>query len=296
MQKVKEMIKTLLDKKADPNKRIKLALIFISLIVFILTIILLLILLNRKDPIPEDTNKIEIEQPIEEEKEKEEKTMIVDIPSLKGKDAFEILDLLIEEYGEPNPKGLVEVLKEFRDINDPSFETVNWIDIKHGYNFTFNFWTDGSLAREDSYYIIGYKNKNHTLDEIFELTNLEEESQEFIYKITDLGGAVFNIGITPKEAAGQEEPNGGNSEGELTRDEILEILEQNAATKWKDDTARAKLEFDNQAKAYNWLEEQTDYPNLMEDAKEEWKHDYIMVKWEYEKEVKAYEETLKHEE
>ncbi len=281
MEKLKQMIKRF------DNKKLRLALIISGVIILLLLTILTVIIVNNS------RNKEINENPGEQnQQEEEKKTMILDIPSMSEKDAFEILDILIEKYGEPNPQGLVEVLKEFRDTDAVSFQTVNWIDIRDGYNFTFNFWTDGTLAREDSYYIIGYKSKGHNLEEILELTNLERDSEEFVYNITDLGGAVFNIGITPKEAALKKEPNVEEDPEELTREEILELLKENANIKWKNDAARAKLEFDNQTKAYDWVMQQTQYPDLMENAKKMWKLDYTMVKWEYEKLVKAYEATI----
>lgn len=265
-------------------------------IALILVIVLIIVIFNKqnqdigKPDIPPPENRIE--EPEEDIKqEEEEKTIILDIPSLSNKDAFEILDILTSEYGEPNPVGLIDVLKEIRGLEEPTFETVTWVDIKYGYNFTFNFWTDGSLAREDSYYIIGYKSKNHTIDEILQLTKLDKDDTNFIFNITDLGGAVFNIGITPIEAA-QKEPPGEEKPEELSRNEILEILEENARKKWEEDPARFKLEYESQVKAYDWVISQKDFLDIMEKAMEEWEHDYVMVKWEYEKRVKEYQETL----
>ena len=273
-------------KDKDINRMLKIILIIFVVLIVLLSIILAFLLINK-----ESENDLPKQDQEETNEEDEEKTRILDIPSLSQRDAFEILDIMIAEYGEPNPKGLIKVLKELRGEEVPTFQTVTWVDIKYGYNFTFNFWTDGSLAREDSYYIIGYKSKGHTLEEILRLTNLERDSTDFIYKITDLGGAVFNIGITPKEAALKEEPGEKEIE-EFTREEILEILQKNAETKWKNDAARIKLEYENQVKAHDWVISQTQYLDIMQIAKQEWGHDYVMVKWEFEKEVKAYEATL----
>ncbi len=293
MEKFKQLLRTF---KGFP-KKIQVTLIIMSTVLLILVITLMILLFTKNQNevvLPNDDNgQIQEEEPPEQEDPDQEQTTILDIPSLTSKDAFEILDILVKEYGEPNPKGLIAVLEELRDEQEPSFQTVTWIDIKYGYNFTFNFWTDGSLAREDSYYIIGYKRSNHSINEILKLTNLKQDDKNFVFNITDLGGATASIGITPLEAAQKPRPDDTEPEEELTKEEILELLKENADKKWKDDPARAKLEYDNQVEALNWVEEQTEYPDLMEKAKKTWSHDYMMVKWEYEKEVKAYESTLR---
>ncbi len=284
--------------KKDINSKLRIGLIAEGVTIFAL--ILLLIFINVSNDKAEDQTNHNNDN-TQVENNEEEKSLLLDIPSLENKDAFEILDLLIDKYGEPNPKGLVEVLKEFRDTNEPTFETLTWENIKYGYNFTFNFWTDGSLAREDCFYFIGRKSQGHSIEEILKLTNLTADDANYIFNKIDLGGAVFNVGITPKMATEIELP--AEKDDELSKEEVLEILKENADRKWRNDSARAKLEYDNQVQAYEWILEQKEdpdligiekqkYPDILEKAKEEWGHDYIMVKWQYEKDVKEYQATL----
>ncbi len=280
------------------NSKLKIALVVIAILILLLSILLAFLFVTKDERAQDfNNNQQNNENPVIPEIEEEEKEEIIDIPSLEGKDAFEILDVLIAKYGEPETtisyqQGLVEVLKEMRDQENPTFETVTWVDIKYGYNFTFNFWTDASLGREDSYYITGHKNKGNSLEEIFGLLNVPRDSNDFVIEITDLGGAVFNVGITPKSVAQTEPPEILEELEELAREEVLEILQINAEKKWRSDPARANLEYDNQVQAYEWVIKQTKYLDLMNKAKREWKHDYVMVKWKYDKLVEAHEATL----
>ena len=278
------------------NSKLKLALKVIGGIVAILLLVLVAILFfTDQTEIEEEKNDTQ-EQNGEEEIE--EKTEILDIPSMNIHDAFLILDILVEKYGEPNPQGLIDILRETPEFDEdgeripPTFQTVTWRNIKYGYDLTFNFWTDGSLARKDTYYFTGHNRQGHSVDEVFELTNLEKNSPDFLFNIVDFGGAVFNIGITPAEIARTPEPITQEEIDELTRDEVLEILDRNARREYPDNAARAKLEYDNQVAAYDWVLAQENYPDIMQKARREWGHNYIMVKWQYERDVQAHERNL----
>ncbi len=284
-------------KKNDINSKLKLALKAVGVVVLLLLIILTAILFQK--------NGEEIQNGQQEPGEinrgdEEERTTILDIPSLANKEAFEILDILVNEYGEPEPRGLIEILKQEEDVK---FQTLRWASIKYGYDFTFNFWTDGSLARSDSFYFTGHKNRDHDIDELLRLVNLEREDPDYIFNISDLGGAIFNVGITPAKIARTPDPTPEEEVDELTREEVLEILQENAEKKHPHDSSRARLEYDNQVEAYEWYTERTEdpdiigvepekYPDILENAKKEWRHDYIMLKWQYERDVKAHEATL----
>ncbi len=278
------------------NSKLKLILKILGVVIAILVLILIAILLLNDEPQEkEDPNEATEQNGEEEIEEKEE---ILDIPSMNINDAFSVLDILIEQYGEPNPQGLIDILRETPEFDEegeripPTFQTVTWRNIKYGYDLTFNFWTDGSLARKDTYYFTGHNRQGHTIDEIFELTNLEKDSPEFLFNIVDFGGAVFNVGITPAEIARTPEPITQEEIDELTREEVLEILERNARREYPDNPARAKLEYDNQLAAYEWVLSQENYPDIMQKARREWGHNYIMVKWQYERDVQAHERKL----
>ncbi len=274
------------------NDKLKLALKFVVAVIVILLIILT-ILLVTKESNSNNGDNIQNGKPIEENNNTadEAKEEILDITALNEKDAFQILDILLEKYGEPRPQGLIAIIKELKE-ESPKFETATWTDIKHGYNFAFNFWTDGSLGREDTFYITGYKARGNSVDEVFNLVKVPRDSEDFVVNVTDLGGAVFHVGITPKKVAETEPPKEIEEEEELSKEEILEILKTNADKKWSNDVARAKLEYDKQVEAFQWVNEQTKYLDLMDLSKEEWGDDYLMVKWKYEKLVEAHEATL----
>ncbi len=73
------------------------------------------------------------------------------------------------------------------------------------------------------------------------------------------------------------------------RESTLAILKENASSKWGNDYQMVQYEYNNQVKAYNWVEAQTKYPNIMTKAKTRWSTDYQMVKYEYNNQVEAYE-------
>ena len=286
----------------DINSKIVLTLkIFGGIIVVLLVILIVLLLLK------DDSDQVIVVEGPEGEREtrhitngddSETKTKILDIPAMDINDAFGIIDVLIAEYGEPNPQGLIDVLRQTPEFDEegeripPTFQTVTWRDVKYGYDLTFNFWTDGSLARKDSYYFTGHNRQGHSVDEVLELTNVQKDSPNFLFNIVDFGGAVFNVGITPAEIARTPEPISQEEIDELTREEVLEILEKNAQREYPNDSARAKLEYDNQLAAYEWILSQQDYPDIMQKARREWGHNYIMVKWQYERDLQAHERNL----
>ncbi len=73
------------------------------------------------------------------------------------------------------------------------------------------------------------------------------------------------------------------------RDEIIAILKTNAEKEWGTNYQMVKYEYENQAQAYEWVSQQTAYPNIMSSAKKEWGTNYQMVKYEYENQVEAYQ-------
>lgn len=275
---------------SDPNTKLKLALKIVIGIIFLLILSLVLVLVFSGNN--ENETKKPNGETIENGENGDEKTTILNIPAMDTKDAFRTLDILVEQYGEPNPQGLIAILEELREEETPTFKTVTWRDIKYGYDLTFNFWTDGSLARKDTFYFTGHKGKGNTIDELFDLVNIQKDSDEFIFNIIDLGGAVFNVGITPNEVARTPEPITQEEIDELSKEEILQILEENSKKEYPNDVARAKLEYENQLKDYNWVIRENKYPDIMEKARRDWGHNYVMVRWQYEKEVRAHESTI----
>jgi len=286
------------------NSKIALILKIFGGVIVLLLLVLIVLLLLRDDSDqvvvverPENGSGQDWEQPTNGG-DFEAKTKILDIPAMDTNDAFGIIDMLIADYGEPNPIGLIDVLRQTPEFDEegeripPTFQTVTWRNIKYGYDLTFNFWTDGSLARKDSYYFTGHNRQGHSVDEVLELVNVQKDSPNFIFNIVDFGGAVFNVGITPAEIARTPEPISQEEIDELTREEVLEILEENARREHPNNPARAKLEYDNQLAAYEWVLSQQDHSDVMQKARREWGHNYIMVKWQYERDVQAHERNL----
>lgn len=273
----------------NPNKKLKFANKIIAIIIVFLAVILgILILLGNQD----DNRNLDDIYYNGEEDPTEAKTTILDIASIQTSDAYEILQTIIRTYGEPKPEGLIKVLEEQKDKEPPSFETVTWNNIKYGYDLSFNFWSDGSLASKDTYYFTGHNRKGHNVIEILELVNIPQDSADFKVNINDIGGAVFNVSITPIEATQDFEEEYQEELGDLAREEILEILEKNAHEEYPNNPARAQLEYENQVKALDWVLEVEKYPDIMKKAKKDWGHNYIMIRWQYERDREAHERTL----
>ncbi|MBA7572656.1 hypothetical protein ES695_02590 [Candidatus Atribacteria bacterium 1244-E10-H5-B2] len=87
----------------------------------------------------------------------------------------------------------------------------------------------------------------------------------------------------------EPEPSGDPETIFPSREEAMEIIEANAYDYWGDDYIMVQWEIDLQTEAYDWLVQQTEYPNIMSNAYDYWGDDYSMVKWEYERQVEAYE-------
>jgi peptidoglycan hydrolase-like protein with peptidoglycan-binding domain len=62
-----------------------------------------------------------------------------------------------------------------------------------------------------------------------------------------------------------------------------------AKSKWGDDYSMVEYEYTNQVAAYQWIAAQTAYPSIMAAAKQKWGTDYEMVKYEYNNQVQAYQ-------
>lgn len=77
-------------------------------------------------------------------------------------------------------------------------------------------------------------------------------------------------------------------ETKTDREDMIEIFKANALADWGDDYEMVKYVVDRQTEAYDWVVEQTEYPEIMERAKSEWQNDYEMIKYAYENQVETY--------
>ncbi len=231
------------------------------------------------DSAEESAEVEEIQQPIGEENEvvKEEQEVesvegaIIDIPSLLGKDAFEIREIVAEELGEPSVD---------REPTEEHFGTLNWTVEEHNFLFGFDYWTDGSIA--EALIIDGFREYGHTEEDVLRAGNLDPDSPDYTIQINplDTEEAISIWALVPEEEVESPLPN---------REEAAEAIKENAHKKWEDDFRMVKYEIDRQTEAYDWLIKQTDYTPIMTKAFEKWEDDFRMVKYEYEKQVEAFE-------
>jgi hypothetical protein len=73
-----------------------------------------------------------------------------------------------------------------------------------------------------------------------------------------------------------------------TRSEAEAIARANAEEDWGTDYSMVKYSYDNQMEAYDWLVQQTEHKDIMQDAIDDWGDDYEMVQYTYNNQVDAY--------
>ena len=78
-------------------------------------------------------------------------------------------------------------------------------------------------------------------------------------------------------------------ETKIDRDKMIEIFKKEALAKGGGDYEMVNYTVQNQTQAYDWVVNQTKYPEIMARAKSKWQNDYEMVKYTYENQVEAYE-------
>ena len=76
---------------------------------------------------------------------------------------------------------------------------------------------------------------------------------------------------------------------ESERDKMIAIFKAYALNKWGEEYDMVRYEIDKQIEAYDWVVQQTRYPDIMQRAKQKWGNEYDMVQYEYQKQVEAYE-------
>lgn len=79
------------------------------------------------------------------------------------------------------------------------------------------------------------------------------------------------------------------SEANSDRDKMIETFKKEALVKWGKNYEMVNYTVQNQTQAYDWVVNQTKYPDIMARAKRKWQNDYEMVKYRYENQVEAYE-------
>ena len=72
------------------------------------------------------------------------------------------------------------------------------------------------------------------------------------------------------------------------RDKIIEIFKKEASLKWGNNYEMVNYTVRNQTQAYDWVVNQTKYPDIMAMAKNKWQNNYEMIKYTYENQVEAY--------
>ena len=76
------------------------------------------------------------------------------------------------------------------------------------------------------------------------------------------------------------------------RDKMIEIFKKEASAKWGENYEMVNYTVRNQTQAYDWVVNQTRYPDIMSRAKSKWQNNYEMVKYTYENQVEAYKWVL----
>jgi hypothetical protein len=94
---------------------------------------------------------------------------------------------------------------------------------------------------------------------------------------------------TSNAATGPASDTSSSDETLAERDKMIAKFKEYALNKWGDDYEMVRYEIDKQTEAYDWVMQQTEYPEIMNRAKQKWGIEYDMVKYEYQKQVEAYE-------
>lgn len=119
-------------------------------------------------------------------------------------------------------------------------------------------------------------------------TSLEQATvaptETIVLKPTEMSDYVPLISPTPTPEYTQTP----TIETKTDRSKMIEVFKTNAMAKWGEDYEMVNYTVENQTQAYDWIVNQTKYPDIMERAKQKWGGDYEMVKYEYENQVKAY--------
>jgi len=78
----------------------------------------------------------------------------------------------------------------------------------------------------------------------------------------------------------------------INRDKMVDIFKKEALARWGGNYEMVNYTVQNQTQAYDWVVNQTKYPDIMERAKSKWQNNYEMIKYTYENQVEAYKWCL----
>jgi hypothetical protein len=106
-----------------------------------------------------------------------EKLYIVDVPSLLGKDAWEIHGILTATHGEP---------RVFVEAEGDDFGTMSWLFEVERIIFGFDYLEDGRID-EDVLIVMGAKEDGHTVESVLNAANLVLDSSEYDIRINPMG-------------------------------------------------------------------------------------------------------------
>ncbi len=139
-----------------------------------------------------------------EEPEEVEEDFVIDIPSLLGKDAFEVKEVLKESLGEPTTfREPEEFTEEETELYGEPFGTLSWnIEIEETGNvlmFGYDYYADGSIA--DNVFIIwAFKEQGESVmhGEVLKWVNLERFHDDYSIETKNNTLDMVELWIEPK--------------------------------------------------------------------------------------------------
>lgn len=163
-------------------------------IIFVFAFISFLAISNEKKESREERKIEEIKDKKEKEEEEERKEKIAfNVPLLLNKNAFQVKEILLQEYGEP-----ISFWEPAEAMFGPSPGAMSWLNEEMGIIFSFEYWPDGSINNQ-TLFLGGAKEQGHTVNSVLEAGNLEQTNQNYKIEINPLNiDEMVDIWITPK--------------------------------------------------------------------------------------------------
>ena len=113
-------------------------------------------------------------------------SVVFDVESIIGMNAFEIIEVFTEKYGEPST------------LSEPEYDffgTVNWTDEETILMFGFDYWDDGTID-ENIIVVTAFKtNHDYAVDNILNMTNLNKSDNKYNINIKKDGTTSETINI-----------------------------------------------------------------------------------------------------
>lgn len=123
-------------------------------------------------------------------------SLLYDVGSVVGMDAFEIIEVFTEKYGEPST--LSEPEYDFHGID--IFGTANWKNEEKNIWVGFDYWDDGTID-DNVLFITAFTNETkYTVDNVLNMTNLSKSNNEYRLEIKSDGttSEIINIWVELK--------------------------------------------------------------------------------------------------